>query len=256
MARLSLSSDDEVPKQPRNKWEDEESDIPDTWEDDEDEDEEEGLEEPEQAENTGEAAVEKKPLPVPKPQPKKKLTLKDKIAKAQEERAKREAEIQQAGGLGDDLSEDEAELVDRRLADRRRQLEADMSNTEDLFSGLTLKDEKNASVLTMNPNTEEEFAEFSKALVEIIQKMQTKKHYKTFLNDFIRALALPLSDVDVRKFASTLTTLANDKQKASRATAKGKKKPNKKVAVKEMPKGQLDTRDYAREAEDDFYEFM
>ena len=39
-----------------------------------------------------------------------------------------------------------------------------------------------------------------------------------------RALALPLKDVEVRKVASGLTTLANEKQKEQRDKASGKKK--------------------------------
>lgn len=41
----------------------------------------------------------------------------------------------------------------------------------------------------------------------------------------VKALAQPLKDVDVRKAASALTTLANEKQKEQRDKASGKKKP-------------------------------
>lgn len=41
----------------------------------------------------------------------------------------------------------------------------------------------------------------------------------------MRALAAPLRDVEVRKAASGLTTLANEKQKEARDKASGKKKP-------------------------------
>ena len=45
------------------------------------------------------------------------------------------------------------------------------------------------------------------------------------MEHFARALALPLKDVEVRKVASGLTTLANEKQKEQRDKASGKKKP-------------------------------
>jgi translation initiation factor 3 subunit J len=41
----------------------------------------------------------------------------------------------------------------------------------------------------------------------------------------VRALAAPLRDVEVRKAASGLTTLANEKQREQRDKASGKKKP-------------------------------
>jgi translation initiation factor 3 subunit J len=41
----------------------------------------------------------------------------------------------------------------------------------------------------------------------------------------VRALAAPLRDVDVRKAASGLATLANEKQREQRDKASGKKKP-------------------------------
>lgn len=46
----------------------------------------------------------------------------------------------------------------------------------------------------------------------------------------VRELAAPLKDVETRKAASALTTLANEKQKEQRDKASGKKKP--KVAAK------------------------
>ncbi|KAJ1920377.1 Translation initiation factor 3 subunit J component [Mycoemilia scoparia] len=239
----------------KKRWEDEEedSDVADNWDDELEDTEEED-------EANEEGTQEKKALPVPKPQPKKKLTLKERIAQKQEERERREKEIKEAGGFMDDDDVDDlddgTEVVDKRMADRRRQLEADISNTEDLFSGLTVADEKNSSIISMNPNTENEFKDYQKALIEIIQKSQGKKYYKTFLNDFIRSLALPLNDTDVRKMASTLTTLANDKQKLAREATKGKKKSNKKTAVAAPPKGQITNEVYTRNIEDDFLDFM
>jgi translation initiation factor 3 subunit J len=46
----------------------------------------------------------------------------------------------------------------------------------------------------------------------------------------VRALAQPLRDVDIRKAASTLSAVANEKQKEQRDKASGKKKP--KAALK------------------------
>ncbi|KAF8271182.1 hypothetical protein EI94DRAFT_1797358 [Lactarius quietus] len=78
-----------------------------------------------------------------------------------------------------------------------------------------------------------------------------KPLYATFVEHHARALAQPLRDVDVRKAASGLTTLANEKQ---REKASGKKKPKstaKPVLGASKVGNKLDTTVYD-EALDDF----
>lgn len=77
----------------------------------------------------------------------------------------------------------------------------------------------------MNPKTKEEFQQLSDRLVELIRRHQDKPLYPMFVEMHVKALAAPLKDVDVRKAASGLTTLANEKQKEQRDKASGKKKP-------------------------------
>ncbi len=59
----------------------------------------------------------------------------------------------------------------------------------------------------------------------IIKRHQNKPLYPAFVEHHARELAMPLKDVEVRKAASGLTTLANEKQKEARDKASGKKKP-------------------------------
>ncbi|KAJ2662907.1 Translation initiation factor 3 subunit J component [Coemansia sp. RSA 1200] len=223
----------------KNKWGEEESDsdIPDNWDDSDNSDDE-------------------KPQPaaaaVPAPKPKTKKTFAEKIAERQ---AEREAQRSAAEGAFDDDSDEDENGNGKNERDRQRQVEADMQNTDDLFAGLTIKDtEVNKTIINMNPKTQAEFDEFQKALVERIQKCQSSRPYVQFLEKFIRELALPLKDIEVRKFASTLTALANEKQKAGRDN-KSKKKTNKKAAVVTAPNNQMDMNDYSRGYED-FDDFM
>ena len=68
--------------------------------------------------------------------------------------------------------------------------------------------------------------QFSANIIEfIIKRHQGKPLYAAFLEHHVRELALPLRDVEVRKVASGLTTLANEKQREQRDKASGKKKP-------------------------------
>ncbi|ORX71479.1 translation initiation factor eIF3 subunit [Linderina pennispora] len=216
--------DTPVVKVPKKKWDDEEEDsdssAPDNWDNSSDESESGGRRQV-QADSGAEREAKKKEL------------------------------------LGSDDSEvDEEDIVSRKLQARRAQVASDLQNTEDLFAGLTVKDTQVADVLnTINPKTQAEFDEFRKALVERIQKTQSQRLYVSFLEGLIRELALPLKDVEVRKFSSVLTTLANEKQRAARDAAKGKKKGGKKAVVTAPPKEQLDMNDYSRDF-DDFDDFM
>lgn len=58
----------------------------------------------------------------------------------------------------------------------------------------------------------------------IVKRHQNKPLYAAFVEHHVRELAQPLKDVEVRKAASGLTTLANEKQKEARDKASGKKK--------------------------------
>lgn len=58
----------------------------------------------------------------------------------------------------------------------------------------------------------------------MIKRHQSKPLYASFVEQLARDIAQPLKDVEVRKVASSLTTLANEKQKEQREKASGKKK--------------------------------
>lgn len=58
-----------------------------------------------------------------------------------------------------------------------------------------------------------------------MKRHQQKPLYPAFVEHLARELAMPLKDVEVRKVASGLTTLSNEKQKEQRDKASGKKKP-------------------------------
>jgi len=82
------------------------------------------------------------------------------------------------------------------------------------------------SLISFQPRTKEDFVELSNRIYEfVIKRHSTKPLYTTFLEHHVRTLAVPLKDVEVRKVASGLTTLANEKQKEQRDKASGKKKP-------------------------------
>jgi Translation initiation factor eIF3 subunit len=80
-------------------------------------------------------------------------------------------------------------------------------------------------ITKINAKTKEDFQNLSSLIIEhIIKQHQSKPLYHQFVETHIRELAQPLKDVEVRKAASALTTLANEKQKEAKDKASGKKK--------------------------------
>lgn len=80
----------------------------------------------------------------------------------------------------------------------------------------------------------------------------------SFLDGLFRELGQGQAcrDVDLRKFASTLTTLANEKQKAAKEAQKTKKKGAGKPSLAAAKVNTaVDTRDYSNDY-DEFDDFM
>ncbi|KAJ1873506.1 Nonsense-mediated mRNA decay protein 5 [Coemansia sp. RSA 990] len=231
-----LDSEKALQKVAKSKWEDEEESdsAPDEW-------------------DASSSEEESKPS-VPAPQPKKK-SMGERIAERQAERQAKKAAALEA--LEADSDSDQDGLT-RKQRERQMQLESDRLVAEDLFAGLTIKDEGiNSTLTTLVPKNQEEFNELQKALVERIEKSKSHRLYGSFLEKLVRELALSLKDSEVRKISSTLTALASEKQKAAKEALKGKKKNKKATVVTGAAKSQIDMNDYTREDDfDDFDDFM
>jgi len=81
-------------------------------------------------------------------------------------------------------------------------------------------------LISADLRTKEDFQDFSTKIIEfIVKRHQNKPLYASFVEHHVRELCQPLKDVETRKAASALTTLANEKQKEQRDKASGKKKP-------------------------------
>jgi len=205
-----------------------------------------------EASSEEESEDEKKPAVVAVP-PKKKGTIKQKIAEKEAAKAAR--------GNDDDVEYDEDSVLDPRekaRLDREREIEADLHNAAALLGTADIGDTGTSSpeldsLISANPRTKEDFQDFSAKIIEfIVKRHQSKPLYATFIEHHARELCQPLKDVETRKVASALTTLANEKQKEQRDKASGKKRS--KAATKPgaaKVSNKLDTGVY-EEALDDF----
>ncbi|KAF9004621.1 eukaryotic translation initiation factor 3 subunit J [Cyathus striatus] len=197
---------------------------------------------------------EEKPTAAPVAPPKKKGTLKQKLAEKEAEKARRKV-------VGEDIEYDSDEVLDPRekaRKDKERELNADLNNAAELLGSAALGGTSSSeldSLISAQPRTKEDFQQLSARIIEfIIKRHQNKPLYHAFVEHHVRELAMPLKDIEVRKAASGLTTLANEKQKEQREKTSGKKKP--KSATKPALGGakvasRLDTNIYD-EALDDF----
>ncbi|KAG9099587.1 Translation initiation factor 3 subunit J component [Ceratobasidium sp. 370] len=164
--------------------------------------------------------------------PKKRGTIKAKIAEKEAAAAAAGTRRGAAGELDPDEwrageSDDDGKVLS--VAEQRaRELESDLKNAGDLLGAAALGDAPSelAELVSFDPRSKEDFQKLSNMIIEhVIQRHQSKPLYAAFIEMHARALADPLGDVDIRKVASALSALANEKQKEQREKASGKKKP-------------------------------
>nr|CAG8470486.1 493_t:CDS:2 [Entrophospora candida] len=128
----------------------------------------------------------------------------------------------------------------------QEQLKSDLENAESMFRGVSIK---GSPLDKINPRTRDEFDEFSKLLCERIKKHEVTL-YVTFINGFVKELCSNLKDVEIRKLSSILSTLANEKTRATKE--KGKKKNKPKPTLHAELDETADFGNYHDEYDDDF----
>lgn len=145
----------------------------------------------------------------------------------------------------DESSEDEAAKIQQL---RKMEKEADLKNAEDLFGAVGLaKDRTNGNakaattlVLDVNdptktvelsslklfdPTTRDQFIHLRETMIPLIAGNNAKKaQYTSFLQEFTKQIAKDLPSDQIKKIASGLTTLSNEKMKEEKAADKGGKK--------------------------------
>ncbi|KAM7189528.1 putative translation initiation factor eif3 subunit protein [Rhypophila sp. PSN 637] len=166
----------------------------------------------------------------------KKKSKAQRIAERQAARAALDAEE-------DDSSDEETEAQKRERL-RRTEKEADLRHAQDLFGEIGIsanrkattagviaidpKDPNNtinlAELPFFNPQTKTQFENMRNTLIPIIGGNSKKPHYALFLQEFSKQLAKDLPSDQIKKIASTLTALSNEKLKEEKAAEKGGKK--------------------------------
>lgn len=155
--------------------------------------------------------------------------------KRQENMRRRQAEL-------DESSDEEETEAERRARMRASEKEADLKNAEDLFAGIGVSNARGAKPVTVqsgedptdmvdlsklklfSPNNVQQFAQLRETLVPLITANSKKPQYVSFATELSKQLVKELSSDQVKKIASGLTTISNEKMAAEKAAEKGGKK--------------------------------
>jgi translation initiation factor 3 subunit J len=160
---------------------------------------------------------------------------------------------------------------------RQEQKASDMRNAEDLFGELalggaggkaaepraaskavTVQDPAGdadggvvdlAKLPLFAPSTKEQFVTLRETVAPLIAENASKAHYVLFMQEFVKVLCKDLPADQIKKIASNLTTLSNEKLKEEKAAEKGgKKSKGKTKAVLNA------SRDVSRRADTNVYD--
>lgn len=163
---------------------------------------------------------------------------------------------------------------------RQTEQEADLKHAQDLFDNVGLgpksrnavnkatiiQDESNpgqaidlSSISLFKPATKSQFEALTNTLVPLLTAASSKPHYSLWLLDFVKKIAADMPSTEIKRAASGLTTLSNEKMKEEKAMEKGGKKTKaakSKISLaagRDVGRGVADTKSYGDDlADDDF----
>ncbi|KAF2134201.1 translation initiation factor eIF3 subunit [Dothidotthia symphoricarpi CBS 119687] len=248
----SPSSPTVAPIARRSKFEDEEddSDVLESWDAAEDSEVER-----EKAKKAAEAKE--------KAEAEAKANKKSKSQRIEEHREAARRRREEDGDYDSEDSEDEAE---RRARLRQQEIDGSRAQAEELFGDLSNKRASKAVTLTdesdpgksidlstlhiFNPNTKDQFTKLRDTLVPLLVNNSKKGQYSLFLQEFTKQIAKELPSEQIKKIASGLTTLSNEKMKEEKAAEKG----GKKTKAAKTKSSLVATRDVGSRADTQAYE--
>lgn len=140
----------------------------------------------------------------------------------------------------DDSSEDDEDRRARLIAEEK---ESDLKHASDLFGdvggvpasrgkpqAVTVEDSSTpgaaidlSSLPLFNPTNKDQFTQLRESLVPLLTKNSKHTQYGIFMPEFVKAICKDLPSDQIKKVASALTTLSNEKLKEEKAEKGGKK---------------------------------
>lgn len=240
----------------RRKFDDEEddSDVLDSWDADDSEAEAEKAKKAAEAKAKADAEAAAKKVP-----------KSERIAQLKAKRA-----VQAVLDDEEDY-EDETE-AERRERLRRTEQDADLAHAADMFGDAGLSagraktktaavviDSKDptktvdiAKLPLFDPKTKAQFELLRVTLGPVIAAHSKKAHYSLFLQEFTKTLARDMPSDQIKKLASGLTALGNEKMKEEKAADKGGKKTKAAKTKTSLVTGRANAADTAAYDDDGF----
>jgi translation initiation factor 3 subunit J len=263
------SSDEEsvdVPVARRKFADEEDSDaVADNWEEEEDseaEREKAAKAAAAKAKAEAEAAANKKPKS-------------QRIEEHREANRRRRAQEEE-----EEESSEEEDDAEKRARLRQTEQEADLKHAQDLLANVGMgpktRTAPNKAVIIedkanpgqaidlskyplFKPTTKSQFDALSATLVPLLTAASSKPHYSLWVSTFVKQICADLPSAEIKKAASALTALSNEKMKEEKEKEKGGKKSkaaktkSSLAATRDMGRGVADTTSYEDGlGEDDF----
>lgn len=143
----------------------------------------------------------------------------------------------------DESSSEEEDEASKRARLRQTEQEADLKHAEDMFGNIGINKNRSAtkavvvadpsdptsaidlsSLPLFNPNTKDQFLKLRETLTPVLTANAQKGQYTLFMQEFTKQIVKDLPSEQIKKIASGLTTLSNEKMKEEKAAEKGGKK--------------------------------
>ena len=159
---------------------------------------------------------------------------------------------------------------------RQTEQEADLKHARDLLDNLgpksltapnkatIIEDKSNpgqtidlSTLSIFKPATKSQFEALSATLVPLLTAASSRPHYSLWLTEFVKKIAADMPSTEIKKAASGLTALSNEKMKEEKAAEKGWKKSKaakSKISLaagRDVGRGVADTTSYEGELGDD-----
>jgi translation initiation factor 3 subunit J len=203
----------------------------------------------------------------------------NKKSKAQRIEEHREANrLKRAEGAEEESSDEDEDEADKRARLRQTEQDADLKHAQDLFANvgmgpksrsapnkaLIIEDKENpgqtidlSSLAIFKPATKGQFDALSATLVPLLTQSSSKPHYPIWVSNFVKQICADLPSSEIKKAASALTALSNEKLKEEKTQEKGGKKSkaaktkSSLAATRDMGRGMADTTSYEDGLEED-----
>ncbi|KAL2355039.1 eukaryotic translation initiation factor 3 subunit J [Cryomyces antarcticus] len=164
-------------------------------------------------------------------------------SKAQRIEEKRQENVRRRMTEEEESSDEDEDDAAKRARLRATEVDADLQHAEDLFGNIGINSARSAakpvtiqnasdptqsidlsSLDIFNPTTKDQFLKLRETLVPLLSSNSKKAQYSLFMQEFTKQIVKDLPSEQIKKIASGLTALSNEKMKEEKAAEKGGKK--------------------------------